>query len=847
MGAAGGAGWARARGAAPVAPAVAGAGAKLFGVVGAARREARQATRELLDHSRERLRRPTAARGSRAVVTFSSSYLYFLVLESSWAFCIGLAVVVYLVAIAICTPLSLAVTLTNTAEDYENEFGHGLEGRHLNLALRFATTHIVTMGFGSVIPVSDFGYALATMQQILGVLVNVFVFSAVMAKFQSPQADFVFSRICTVVQRDRVPTLLFRLGNLRCHTLYGPEIRLTLLRRHVTAEGEVFSRRLELDVPQPSTISGIYTIAHSISCDSPLRPLLESGALQKCLGADPEDGSEGEDWWSRQSAVTSKGSTGNDKAQEFLKAADNGEKLLLHVTVRALDNIYGGDVCASSTFGAGCIHFGRFFKDMIDVEQGRPTIDWNKMSDLKSKWESAAARTLQLQSKGFIAKQGSAGINYENQSERKILPNSNVIAARRRVPVQSIPIDAVFWPPPEPKGLPASGVPRIASGSARVSYGEELFDAGAPPGPLAPFCPYCKRLGLLLGEAGVEYELLQIDLTPGKKPAWFERAYEPAEVPAVQGLEGFGAGGEAWAGGYAEAAEHWAKMDPRVARVLARPSPMTPEAAMAAGEGMIFGGVALLMLGTRTEMGRGMLQFMLSKLYGDEGAAQAQEVLEGCGSEDAAAQAAARASCTAKCRERVEEMKEVMEQAAACGGFLGGAEPALADMWAGPMTQMAKTCLETGLIDVGQPMGPAALPHLGLEALDQFLLKWTRRPSWHGTFLSDYTFNAAGLRSMMAKMAPAAPDVLTAAALNPIFARAREMDPKYRAAMRLVETSNGWPELAAESDGKPQENTAEADARAPPPSVTGRTSKAKLRGRATRPPEETYMDGAICI
>ena len=72
---------------------------------------------------------------------------------------------------------------------------------------------------------------------------------------------------------------------------------------------------------------------------------------------------------------------------------------------------------------------------MIDVEQGRPTIDWNKMSDLKSKWESAAARTLQLQSKGFIAKQGSAGINNENQSERKILLNSNVIAARRRVPV----------------------------------------------------------------------------------------------------------------------------------------------------------------------------------------------------------------------------------------------------------------------------------------------------------------------------------------------------------------------------------------------------------------------------
>jgi len=823
----GAAGWVRTEGTARVAPAGAGAGprggAKLLGVVGAAQREARQATRELLDLSRERLRRPTAARGSRAVV-FSSSYLYFLVLESSWAFCTCLAVGVYLVAIAVCTPLSLSVTLTNTAEDYENEFGHGVEGRHLNLALRFATTHIVTMGFGSVIPVSDFGYALATMQQILGVLVNVFVFSAVMAKFQSPQADFVFSRICTVVQRDKVPTLLFRLGNLRCHTLYGPEIRLTLLRRHVTAEGEVFSHRLDLEVPQPPTISGIYTIAHSISSNSPLRPLLESGALQKCLGAVSEDCAESEDWWSRQSADTSKGGTGNDKAEEFLKAADNGEKILLHVTVRAFDNIYGGDVCASTTFRAGCIHFGRFFKDMIKIVQGRPTIDWNKMSDLKSRWESAAARSLELKSKDFQADQAWTGINKEPQSDRKI--------------------DAVFRSPPEPKGLPASGLPRIASGSGRVSYGEELFDTGAPPGPLAPFCPYCKRLGLLLGEAGVEYELLQIDLT--KKPAWFERAFEPATVPAVQGLKGFGAGGEAWAGGYEEAVEHWAKVDPRVARVLARPSPMTPQAAMGAGESMIFGGVALLMLGTRTETGRGTLKFLLSKLYGDEGAAQAQEVLEGSGSEDAAAQAAARASCRAKCRERVEEMKQVMEQAAASGGFLGGTEPALADIWVGPMGQMAKTCLETGLIDVGQPLGPAALPHLGLEALDQFLLKWTCRPSWHSSFLSDFTFNAAGLRSMMAKMVPTAPDVLNAAVLNPIFERAREMDPKYRAAMRLVETSSGWQEHD-ESNGELSENAAETDAGTTAPTVTGWKQKMKLQRRATRQPEETYMDGTICI
>ena len=121
---------------------------RLLNIVGAAQKEAKQTTRQLLGYSKERLRRPTAARGSRAV-GFSSSYLYFLVLESSWAFCVGMAVCMYLSAIVVCTPLAMLVSLTNTAESYENDFGYGVEEIQLKLALRFATTHIVTMGLSS--------------------------------------------------------------------------------------------------------------------------------------------------------------------------------------------------------------------------------------------------------------------------------------------------------------------------------------------------------------------------------------------------------------------------------------------------------------------------------------------------------------------------------------------------------------------------------------------------------------------------------------------------------------------------------------------------------------------------
>ena len=76
-----------------------------------------------------------------------------------------------------------------------------------------------------------------------------------------------------ILTRDGVPHLLMRVGNLRCHTLYSPRIRLTLLRRHVTAEGESYFRRDDLAVDQPSVMSGIHTVAHAIDEESPLREL----------------------------------------------------------------------------------------------------------------------------------------------------------------------------------------------------------------------------------------------------------------------------------------------------------------------------------------------------------------------------------------------------------------------------------------------------------------------------------------------------------------------------------------------------------------------------------------------
>ena len=189
----------------------------------------------------------TIAKGSRVSSGLSGSYLYFLVLERPWWFCLTLSLVVYVVSILASALLAATAVLSNTQEDLELELLNS-SAPQWELCLRFAASHVITMGSGSVVPVNSWGYALSWIQMVLGLLVNVFVFSVVLAKFQAPQSDLVWTEGCVIAPRDGVPTLLMRVGNLRCHTLYSPAIRLTLLRRHVTREGESFFRRYELEV-----------------------------------------------------------------------------------------------------------------------------------------------------------------------------------------------------------------------------------------------------------------------------------------------------------------------------------------------------------------------------------------------------------------------------------------------------------------------------------------------------------------------------------------------------------------------------------------------------------------------
>ena len=76
----------------------------------------------------------------------------------------------------------------------------------------FQLSNLITMSFGPVLPVSQAGYVLSVFQQVLGVILNVFIFTVVVSKFQKHQPDLVYSSNAVIYKRDGRPALVIRVG-----------------------------------------------------------------------------------------------------------------------------------------------------------------------------------------------------------------------------------------------------------------------------------------------------------------------------------------------------------------------------------------------------------------------------------------------------------------------------------------------------------------------------------------------------------------------------------------------------------------------------------------------------------
>jgi inward rectifier potassium channel len=136
----------------------------------------------------------------------------------------------------------------------------------------FSIETMATIGYGRMTPVTLLAHILMSIEALTGLIGFALVTGLMFAKFSRPSARVRFSRYAVVSKRDGVPSLMFRMANVRTNQIVEAQAHVLLARAEVTAEGEDVWRfhDLELSRYNNRTFRHSWTVIHPIRPGSPL-------------------------------------------------------------------------------------------------------------------------------------------------------------------------------------------------------------------------------------------------------------------------------------------------------------------------------------------------------------------------------------------------------------------------------------------------------------------------------------------------------------------------------------------------------------------------------------------------
>ncbi len=156
-------------------------------------------------------------------------------------------------------------------------------------AFFFSVQTLATIGYGRMAPVSLPAHLLVTVESFCGLTGLALVSGLVFAKFARPTARVLWSEVAVVAMMDGVPSLMFRVANLRGNQVVEARMRVGMLRSEVTAEGIPVRRMREIRLVRPdSAVFALsWLIVHPLTKESPLygqtqQSLKELGAEVFC-------------------------------------------------------------------------------------------------------------------------------------------------------------------------------------------------------------------------------------------------------------------------------------------------------------------------------------------------------------------------------------------------------------------------------------------------------------------------------------------------------------------------------------------------------------------------------------
>jgi inward rectifier potassium channel len=153
--------------------------------------------------------------------------------------------------------------------------GDGIENaRHGSFqdAFFFSVQTMATIGYGKMVPSGLLGNLLVTVESVLGMATVAVLTGLLFAKFSRPTSRVVFSRHAVIQKQHGVPTLVFRVVNLRDSILVEATMRVILMRRERTPEGHTLRKFHDLALQRSETplFPLSWVISHTLDETSPL-------------------------------------------------------------------------------------------------------------------------------------------------------------------------------------------------------------------------------------------------------------------------------------------------------------------------------------------------------------------------------------------------------------------------------------------------------------------------------------------------------------------------------------------------------------------------------------------------
>ena len=190
-----------------------------------------------------------------------ASDLYHYLLTASWPALVGIIAVIF-----------VAGNLVFAVGYY---LDGGIENVHsgsFSDMFFFSVQTMATIGYGKMEPITYFSNILVSVEALIGLMGLAVMTGLVFSKFSRPTARVRFTRYAVVSPRDGVPSLMFRMANMRANRILEAQAHVVLARQETTLEGESVRRFYDLHLTRSRSALFYltWTAIHQIVETSPL-------------------------------------------------------------------------------------------------------------------------------------------------------------------------------------------------------------------------------------------------------------------------------------------------------------------------------------------------------------------------------------------------------------------------------------------------------------------------------------------------------------------------------------------------------------------------------------------------